>query len=712
MIDMTYPGAEPMHKVNFDAKTEYDMIQNYKHIEVNRLVKGRPLDNLEFLQWLKRYCDSVNGITILLRHGKEKSLKGSHKSSKSLQANSFHNSVSGDAAAINKNIASKQEKTCVAATVSDVRALSKEITDLKLSVDLLEKERDLYFSKLRDIEMLCQIPKVENNPNQESVTSSRDIETVGEGEKELGELKVGLGISIEKIRVIGNTKLEGLSHLPDGPNEQLGSLTQSGEGIRVTLPENLFIEGNNPPKWWEEHDNLISKIETRMTMTQRYAEWILGILKGRTKEQVQNNPKIEQMLHVAIEDTNNGLKISGTRKKLSNDELYLEQDNELACYEHGIIDVAAFLLERVSDVGSALLLTLSSLNDKFVELDIAVGSTISKVSLGRSGGMEYFNSVLKMEEVNDIRTLLEACIELCQHHTLRLNPEDSELLWVVEKESHVRLVESLGSQDEDECIIKLMIPKSPIGGHILRKLLSQFIKEVVEGMIGYVHLPTIMSKLLYDNGGQEFGAFKLTIFGMLGTYGFERKIMNTAKSARTENGLVSSLHSSHPLAQGSSQGQGNAISIREVNIKSGRDKGPSLSEISVLPSNFTCSSEGIKAGSKVLILGTMALSWRGIVMSSRDIETVGEGGGELGELKVGLGILIEKIRIFGNTKLEGLSHLPDGPNEQLGSLTQSGEGIRPAAPAKEELSDSNESALEEAQEYISQSIDDGETEED
>ncbi|KAE8674709.1 Microtubule-associated protein RP/EB family member 1C [Hibiscus syriacus] len=186
MIDMTYPGAVPMHKVNFDVKTEYDMIQNYKvlqdvfnklkidkHIEVNRLVKGRPLDNLEFLQWLKRYCDSVNGgimnenyDPVERRHkgGKEKSLKGSHKSSKSLQANSLHNSVCGDAAAINKNIASNQGKICVAAASSDIRAFSKEVTDLKLSVDLLEKERDFYFAKLRDIEMLCQTPKVENNP--------------------------------------------------------------------------------------------------------------------------------------------------------------------------------------------------------------------------------------------------------------------------------------------------------------------------------------------------------------------------------------------------------------------------------------------------------------------------------------------------------------------------------------------------------------------
>ena len=79
--------------------------------------------------------------------------------------------------------------------------------------------------------------------------------------------------------------------------------------------------------------------------------------------------------------------------------------------------------------------------------------------------------------------------------------------------------------DKDRGKSRWKISKSLNGAHILRKLFAQFIKEIVEGMIGYVHLPTIMSKLLSDNGSQEFGDFKLTILGMLGTYGFERRIL-------------------------------------------------------------------------------------------------------------------------------------------------------------------------------------------
>ncbi|XAR49264.1 hypothetical protein NMG60_11032393 [Bertholletia excelsa] len=215
------------------------------------------------------------------------------------------------------------------------------------------------------------------------------------------------------------------------------------------------------------------------------------------------------------------------------------------CQEYGIIDAAAFLLERVGDVGSALILTLSSLNEKFVMLDTAVQSVVS------DAGVDHFVTLLKKEEVNDILEILHACITLCQRNTPRLDPEESESLWfqlldsfcmplldslndkvVSEGENHTgMIVESLGQkEDEETCMIKWKVLKSNKGAHILRKLFSQFIKEVVEGMFGYVRLPVIMSKLLSDNGTQEFGDFKVTILGMLGTYGFERRILDTAKS--------------------------------------------------------------------------------------------------------------------------------------------------------------------------------------
>ncbi|KAI3463989.1 hypothetical protein Pfo_020652 [Paulownia fortunei] len=190
MMDMTYPGVVPMHKVNFDARTEYDFIQNYKvlqdvfnklkidkHIEVNRLVKGRPLDNLEFLQWLKRYCDSVNGglmnenynpVERRTKGGKERNIKGSQKNSKSLQTSNSVNSGScdGDSRFLRRTISTKKPGDVASGVNSslEIQALTKEVTDLKLSVDLLEKERDFYFAKLRDIEVLCQTTELENLP--------------------------------------------------------------------------------------------------------------------------------------------------------------------------------------------------------------------------------------------------------------------------------------------------------------------------------------------------------------------------------------------------------------------------------------------------------------------------------------------------------------------------------------------------------------------
>ncbi|XAR50068.1 hypothetical protein NMG60_11004294 [Bertholletia excelsa] len=210
-MDMTHPGVVPMHKVNFDAKSEYDMIQNYKvlqevfnklkidkHIEVNRLVKGRPLDNLEFLQWLKRYCDSINGgimnenynpVERRSKGGKERYLRVCNKFSKSLQANNSQNSGSGDQVGLDKTSGMKQGKvgaSAVGANVSgEIEALTKEITDLKLSVDLLEKERDFYFSKLRDVEVLFQLTELEDHPMAAAV--KKILYATEEGESALEE---------------------------------------------------------------------------------------------------------------------------------------------------------------------------------------------------------------------------------------------------------------------------------------------------------------------------------------------------------------------------------------------------------------------------------------------------------------------------------------------------------------------------------------------
>ncbi|TQE13353.1 hypothetical protein C1H46_000920 [Malus baccata] len=214
-------------------------------------------------------------------------------------------------------------------------------------------------------------------------------------------------------------------------------------------------------------------------------------------------------------------------KFLETFDSYRVEHGLFLCQIYGITDAASFLLERVGDVSSALLLTLSTLGDKFIKLDTAVASL-----------------------VNDINSILHACIGLCQRNTHHLNPDESEALWfrlldsfcdpltdpfdagtVSKGDVKTTVAESLDSEeDEMASIIRWRISNLHKGFHILRKLFSQFIKEIVEGMIGYVRVQTIMSKLFSDNGSQEFGDFKFTILGMLSTYGFERRILDTAKS--------------------------------------------------------------------------------------------------------------------------------------------------------------------------------------
>ncbi len=70
IIDSIHPGKVKLHKINWKAKLEHEYINNFKilqqafieckipkNIDVEKLVKGKCQDNLEFLQWMKKYAE-------------------------------------------------------------------------------------------------------------------------------------------------------------------------------------------------------------------------------------------------------------------------------------------------------------------------------------------------------------------------------------------------------------------------------------------------------------------------------------------------------------------------------------------------------------------------------------------------------------------------------------------------------------------------------
>jgi microtubule-associated protein, RP/EB family len=123
-------------------------------------------DNLEFLQWTKRYWDQYfpgHDYDALARR------KASGAPTTSAQAPASSSRTSGGATARKpaNTTASRVAPRVGSATggVSTV-ALRQENEAQREAIAGLEKERDFYFSKLRDIELLIQTA-VEENPELE-----------------------------------------------------------------------------------------------------------------------------------------------------------------------------------------------------------------------------------------------------------------------------------------------------------------------------------------------------------------------------------------------------------------------------------------------------------------------------------------------------------------------------------------------------------------
>ncbi|CAO3675931.1 unnamed protein product [Umbelopsis ramanniana] len=175
-----------MSKVKFDTKQEYEYVSNYKVLQhtfdkhkidkiipVDRLMKCKFQDNLEFMQWVKRFWDAnfPGGAydALARRKGRAAGGGGGTTSRAPTATGTRRPPVSTTAGRSASRTASgrmsstgRQSSSSASANVLDNHSaamiidLNKQIAELKVTVDGLEKERDFYFGKLRDIEILIQ----------------------------------------------------------------------------------------------------------------------------------------------------------------------------------------------------------------------------------------------------------------------------------------------------------------------------------------------------------------------------------------------------------------------------------------------------------------------------------------------------------------------------------------------------------------------------
>lgn len=223
LTDYVFPGSIPMSKVNWEAKADYEFVNNYKllqkaftkhnvqrHVDVDKLIRAKYQDNLEFCQWLKAFYDQsgavredydANAVRARGKGGKKYNdllqktaakhgskplpaararatprvtpvpkarpapttapkasptkprttpaarttttktpLKASENRNRPTVGSSQPGKVSADAKLLKKNA-----------------ELESRIQELETTVLELEKERDFYFGKLRNVELMLQV---------------------------------------------------------------------------------------------------------------------------------------------------------------------------------------------------------------------------------------------------------------------------------------------------------------------------------------------------------------------------------------------------------------------------------------------------------------------------------------------------------------------------------------------------------------------------
>lgn len=209
-MDMLFPGCLILKKVKMNTVLEHEFINNFKLLQaafkkqgvdkiipVEKLVKGRFQDNFEFVQWFKKFFDANYqgqeynamearggeplGAGISTGAGIKKPPAGSiSKPTQSLvkpaaspkqpnqqaprQVQQAQPKPSSVVKPQPKPTAARPTQSGSSGDIVKIEELTTQVSDLRLNIEGLEKERDFYFGKLRDIEVLCQEHENDNAP--------------------------------------------------------------------------------------------------------------------------------------------------------------------------------------------------------------------------------------------------------------------------------------------------------------------------------------------------------------------------------------------------------------------------------------------------------------------------------------------------------------------------------------------------------------------
>lgn len=181
ILDALY-GDIAMSKVKLNANQEYQFVSNFKVLQkafkdhgvdkpipVDKLIKCKMQDNLEFIQWLKKFWDAnwdgQEYDPVGRAGGQVAAVPASTHRTQAARVSSATNAGRGSTpvTGARNGVPASRSGGGLARAGPSMTAAAREIENLHVQLQeltahslTLEKERDFYFAKLRDVELLVQ----------------------------------------------------------------------------------------------------------------------------------------------------------------------------------------------------------------------------------------------------------------------------------------------------------------------------------------------------------------------------------------------------------------------------------------------------------------------------------------------------------------------------------------------------------------------------